>query len=178
MADPAVSDAWNPIVNLRDATRSGFKRRLTAPEAVRKDQARLLNLVAIRSLSADLTLTPWMDGASLTGRFSAEVVQTCGVTLEPFDARVEGEIDLKLVPEGSAAAPEIGAEVDLDPEADDPPEVLEGSDIDLGHYVFEHFALELDPFPRKPGAVFEAPAEPTNISPFAALANLKTRSTD
>jgi uncharacterized metal-binding protein YceD (DUF177 family) len=62
----------------------------------------------------------------------------------------------------------------MDPEADDPPDVLEGETIDVSGYVLEHLALELDPFPRKPGAVFENPLPTAEISPFAALKALKT----
>jgi len=42
-------------------------------------------------------------------------------------------------------------------------------------YVVETLALALDPFPRKPGAVFESPAATEAISPFAALADLVKR---
>ena len=41
--------------------------------------------------------------------------------------------------------------------------------------MIEHLALELDPFPRKPGAVFVQPPEPTELSPFAALKSLKPK---
>ena len=54
--------------------------------------------------------------------------------------------------------------------------VPSGADvIDLGDYVVEHLALEIDPFPRRPGAVFEAPEPLPETSPFAALKALKPR---
>ena len=53
------------------------------------------------------------------------------------------------------------------------PEPIEGDVIDLGGYLVEHLSLELDPFPRKPGAVFEQPPEPGEISPFAVLKGLR-----
>jgi hypothetical protein len=51
--------------------------------------------------------------------------------------------------------------------------VLDSDAIDLAEYVVEHLALEIDPFPRKPGATFDyaPPAEET--SPFAALKKLQ-----
>jgi hypothetical protein len=64
-------------------------------------------------------------------------------------------------------------ELELDPDADDPPDVLDGEDIDLGGYVVEHLSLELDPFPRAPGAEFIAPKDDTDLSPFAVLRLLK-----
>jgi uncharacterized metal-binding protein YceD (DUF177 family) len=61
----------------------------------------------------------------------------------------------------------------VDPEADDPPDVLEDDVIDVAAYLVEHLALEIDPFPRKPGAEFEPPPEERPTSPFAVLQGLK-----
>jgi uncharacterized metal-binding protein YceD (DUF177 family) len=77
------------------------------------------------------------------------------------------------VPQGSAHAPDPEAELVIDLEADDPPDVVEGDEIDLARYVVEHLALDIDPFPRKPGVEFEPPAPTAEISPFAALRRLK-----
>jgi uncharacterized metal-binding protein YceD (DUF177 family) len=120
--------------------------------------------------------SPWLDGAQIEGRWQARVRQTCGVTLEPFESDLEGEIRLRALPQGSAALggpDEAGGELDLDPEADDPPEVLPDDRIDLGAYVVEDLSLAIDPFPRKPGVEFEAPEQPGEPSPFAVLAKLK-----
>ena len=72
------------------------------------------------------------------------------------------------------SSPDENGDLALDPDGDDPPDVLEGETVDVTGYVVEHLALELDPFPRKPGAVFQPPAEPVDLSPFAALKALKT----
>ena len=55
-------------------------------------------------------------------------------------------------------------------EEDEPDPVVDGK-IDLGALASEFFALGLDPYPRKPGAVFveDANSEPGDWS-FAALA--------
>jgi hypothetical protein len=42
--------------------------------------------------------------------------------------------------------------------------------------VIELLALALDPFPRRPDAVFEAPATDAAPSPFSVLAALKSAS--
>jgi uncharacterized metal-binding protein YceD (DUF177 family) len=60
-------------------------------------------------------------------------------------------------------------------DADDPPDVLEGDALDLGAYVVEHLTLEIDPFPRKPGAAFVPPEPEPEASPFAVLKGLKDR---
>jgi len=41
--------------------------------------------------------------------------------------------------------------------------------------VVEALSLALDPFPRKPGAAFEAPLETQPLSPFAALDHLRRK---
>ena len=38
--------------------------------------------------------------------------------------------------------------------------MLEGDAIDLAAYVVEHLALEIDPFPRKPGVEFDYTPDP------------------
>lgn len=165
---------WRETIRFSEVSRGPVNRTLEADELARARIARLLGLVSIRSLTAELRLKPWMDGAEINGRFSAEITQTCGVTADDFEESAEGEFTLRVLPPGSINAPrEETAEIELDPEADDPPDVLEGEDIDLGGYVVEHLALELDPFPRKPGAEFIAPKDDPDLSPFAVLRTLK-----
>ena len=46
--------------------------------------------------------------------------------------------------------------------------------VDLGAVATEFLLLGIDPYPRKPGAVFDAPpAGDPSSHPFAALAALK-----
>src|SRR5690606_31724532 len=124
--------------------------------------AKQLGLQALHRLSADVTVKPWLDGAEISGRFEALVEQVCGVSLEPFEAVLRGDIDLRVVPAGSPNTPhESVGEVVLEPDAPDPPDVLENESIDLTGYLVEHLGLEVDPFPRKPGAVFDYTPEKT-----------------
>ena len=54
--------------------------------------------------------------------------------------------------------------------ADDAPEPLVDGTVDLGAIATEFLILGIDPYPRKPGAVFEAPpAGDGSAHPFAAL---------
>lgn len=145
-----------------------------APSAeTRAAIARDLGLEGLARLEARLTLRPWMDGVALTGTVKALATQVCGVSLDPFEVAVDEAIAIRIVPAGSpnAPAPEAG-EVIIDLEADDPPDTTPGATIDLAGYVVEALALALDPFPRKPGAVFEPPETTGPISPFAALSRL------
>jgi hypothetical protein len=165
--------AWSHIVRLGAVGRQVNSLALEAGEGDRARIARLLDLAELKSLNAELSLTPWFDGAEIRGDWRAELVQTCGVTLDPLESSPSGHFTVRVVPEGSPHAPSPEDEISLDPEADDPPDVLENDEIDLAAYVVEHLALEIDPFPRKPGVEFEPPKDETDLSPFAVLRKLR-----
>lgn len=164
---------WRDVIRFGEV-RGPVLRKLEADAKARTAVARLLGLVSIESLTAELTVKPWMDGVEIAGQFTADITQTCSVTAEAFEETAEGEFVVRALPPGSPNAPQEALdEVELDPDGDDPPDVLEGEDIDLAGYVVEHLSLELDPFPRAPGAEFIAPKEDADLSPFAALRQLK-----
>ena len=176
-----VRGAWREAVTLAEAQRGTGPRTLEADEAARGRIAQALGLDALLSLRAEMRTSPWLDGVLIDGRWRARVRQTCGVTLEPFDSDLEGHIHVRALPQGSAALggpDEAGGELDLDPEGEDPPDVLPDDRIDLAAYVVEDLSLAIDPFPRKPGVEFEAPERPGEPSPFAVLAKLKGRAPD
>ncbi|CAN5352323.1 DUF177 domain-containing protein [soil metagenome] len=164
---------WSLPVPLHEVARGAKSFTVDADEATRAGIARTLDLAALLSFEASVRVKPWLDGAELDGRWSARVRQVCGVSLDEFETPLSGEFHLHVVPAGSDLAPTDDDELTADPEAPDPPDVLEGDEIDVAAYLVEHLALELDPFPRKPGVVFEPPEEPGEPSPFAALARLK-----
>jgi uncharacterized metal-binding protein YceD (DUF177 family) len=174
-------EPWSIPLRLSDV-RQPLSRTLEPDEATRAAIARDLDLEALPAFSAEVTVSPWQDGVELEGRWSAKVTYRCGLTLEPFDDDLEGRFVIHAVPQDSplASAPEeadedapIDVELEIDVEGDDPPDVLETDSVDLGAYLVEHLALELEPFPRKPGAVFEPPVQAEPESPFAVLKRLK-----
>lgn len=147
--------------------------RLVADLESRSAVARELDLESLTRLVADITTRPWLDGVEIEGRVEATLTRMCGVSLEPFELIADESLKIRVVPAGSPNAPRPGGqEVVVDIEAEDPPDEAYEDVIDLTAYVVEALALSLDPFPRKPGAVF-TPPEPTGpISPFAVLAKL------
>lgn len=171
-----LMDPWPCTVTLARVDRGGVDLKLAPDETVLKAIAKQLGLVSLHELKADVYLRSWMDGAEVSGVLRARVVQTCGVSSEDFETPIDARFSLRVLPANSEHAPQDeGGELGLDPEGDDPPDVLEGETINVSEYVIEHLALELDPFPRKPGAVFVQPPEPVELSPFAALKGLKTK---
>ena len=165
---------WGRPLKLRDLAHGPVRLRLAPDAAERAAVAKLLGLQGLPAFTADVTAQSWLDGVEVTGRFEAVVEQICGVSLDPFEAEVEGDVEVRAVPTGSPhASISDSGDLELDPDAPDEPDVLEGDEIDVAAYVVEHLALELDPFPRKPGAEFDYQSDETEISPFAALKKLK-----
>ena len=171
-----MSRAWTTPIQLYELARGPVEVRLEPDAAERARVARDLGLESLPSLTADLTVRPWLDGAEITGRFDAVVAQLCSVTLDPFEQPLSGEIAVQVVPRGSPnASPEERGEAEHDADALEPPDVLPGEAVDLAAYVVEHLALEIDPFPRKPGAEFEFTPPAEEESPFAVLKKLKDK---
>lgn len=168
-----MSGAWSVALPLHELSRGSQKLSLEPDAAARERIAKILGLEALNAFAADVEVKPWLDGAAIRADFRAVVTQLCGVSLEPFETEISAAFEIKCLPAGSPNAPSEEAEAVIDPEADDPPDVLEGEVIDLGAYLVEHLSLEIDPFPRKPGAEFGTFETGAKISPFAALAVLK-----
>jgi hypothetical protein len=166
---------WSHIVRLSELARGPVSVRLEPDAGTRKQIAKTVNLEQLHALSGQLTVRPWLDGAEISGRFKATVEQVCSVTADNFEQDLFGEIELRVVPAGSPNTPTDsgGGDVMLDLDAPDPPDVLEDEEIDLAHYLVEALSLEIDPFPRKPGAEFDYKPETQEESPFAVLKRLK-----
>ena len=167
-----ITEPWSHPLRLAELVRAPRSLSLAPDAPTLKLIARELALPELRSFTAELDIKPWMDGIEIKGRWRADYQQTCGITLEPIEVKQDEAFLLRCVPAGSPAAP-TETEAVVDPDADDPPDVIEDGVVDLGRYLVEQFALAVDPFPRKPGAVFEPPVETRPISPFAVLAQLK-----
>lgn len=162
---------WNVRVRPDEVPETGRRFLLSADAATRSALARAAGVAAIARLEAafDLTRTG-RDGVRVTGTVAAMVRQACVVTLEPVDSEINEAVDVAF-----AAGAAGGAEpAEIVVGAPDPPEPLIDGAVDLGAIATEFLLLGIDPYPRKPAAVFAAPpAEDTGAGPFAVLAALK-----
>jgi len=167
-------DRWRHALAFAELGRGPIDLNLCAAAEARERIAAELGLEAITSLTAELTVRPWRDGAQISGWVRAQVTRICGVSLDPYDEAISDEVSLRIVPPGSpnATRPAAG-ELTVDPLAEDPPEEAMGAAVELSDLIVEHLVLALDPFPKKPGAVFESPPASLEDSPFAVLAKLK-----
>jgi len=179
---------------------SGRSYTIAANEEARARVAERLDLQNVNSLRATLEVSSAPGGIiKAVGRITAEVTQTCVVSLVPVPASVNEAIDVAFITEEKAEKDRLAKEKakrlrtgkspaeeeELDPDLEEPPEVAVGGRIDLGEAAVVQLALSLNPYPRAPGAAFDPkawgmePEKPKNApqtSPFAALAKLKSPS--
>ena len=151
---------------------AGLKRTLEPNAEERARIVKALNLLSLDDFTAEMSVTPTVSGWRIDGRVKAEVVQPCGLTLEPVPESVNQTFLINLTEQPPEAEVDENGEIDL--ELDDSfPDYVEDGKIDLGQYAVEQLLLALDPFPRKEGAVFVQPPEPVELSPFAVLKSMK-----
>jgi Large ribosomal RNA subunit accumulation protein YceD len=171
---PVPSQApWHVPVTVEDIAETGQHFALVADEETRANIARLAGLRDLPRLQADFDVTrQGAGGVRVSGRVSATVGQNCVVTLEPLANEIDEEVDLLFMPQSAAAAGSDGGADDDEADAkwDDREPLIDGV-VDLGALATEFLVLGIDPYPRKPGAVFESPANSgPEEGPFAGLA--------
>ncbi len=152
-----------------------------ASEAECAGLAAIYGIEAVKAIRAVVTVKPWRrTGARVTGTVEADVVQACVLTLEPVDEHVTEEIAATFLPAEEIETPGPDDEIEIRADEEDGPEPLDGRNVDVGALVAEHVAVGLDPYPRAPGAVFEAHIEddPEADKPPSPFAALKPRSDD
>lgn len=163
---------WRVPVSIEDIDETGRHFDLAPDEKTRDEIAKVAGLRALPALSASFdVIRHGRDGLRVSGKVTAVVGQVCVVTLDPLENELHETVELVFMP--SHAAPDA-AVTKLGIDADEPPEILHDGIVDLGAIATEFLLLGIDPYPRKPGIVFESPksAEPAD-NPFAALAALK-----
>ncbi len=142
----------------------------------------------------------------VTGTVSACVTQVCVVTLESFASDVAAEIEVTFAPAAAAMTDWLGPDtrqqrrdtrgarggaergrsvreplqpvpsIPMNDETPDLPDPIVEGRIDLGAAALEFLVLALDPYPKRPGAMFAdvvAGGDDAELSAFAALARLK-----
>jgi hypothetical protein len=165
---------WSYRLARDEVPEEGLHIDLVADETVRAALARMAGLRAVPRLAASFDITrTGKNGLHVVGEIDSIVGQDCVVTLEPIEKNLLEPIDLTFVP-GGAPNIEAVAETSVAGDETEPPETMSAGAVDLGAIATEYFLLGIDPYPRKPGAVFEAlkAGEPAE-NPFAALAALK-----
>lgn len=173
-------------ISLDSISVRGSEYEITAKKTECALLAERFGILEVVALTAKVRLQPIAGGAliRLTGTLDAQVIQSCGVTLQPVPARIKEDISMSFAPE----CDEDEDEIDLSLDEEDPPDPIVGGIIDIGDAVAEHLALALEPFPRAPGAEFQnaefgdprgkiseknVEQAPVSPNPFAVLASLR-----
>jgi hypothetical protein len=172
----ALAPPWHIPVAVDDIAPTGQQFDLVADGAIRAAVARIAGLRDLPRLEAKFEVTRHgAGGLRVTGLVSATVGQNCVVTLEPLSNDVEEAVDLVFLPQQAPAPRDAETETETRPRNvkwDDPEPLIAGV-IDLGALAVEFLMLGVDPYPRKPGAVFETPLDhQADEGPFAVLAAL------
>jgi uncharacterized metal-binding protein YceD (DUF177 family) len=174
---------FSRLVRVDALPREGQVVAIEATPAEREALASSYRLPTVTALTATLRVDPWgKGGARVTGAVRGELTQRCVVSLEPFPATVDEDVDVRFALQTAANS---GSTTTEDTQTfsladEDEPDPIIGGKIDLGALTAEFFALGLDPYPRKPATVFDEErtnSEPTK-SPFAALARRDKEGSD
>ena len=144
--------AFSRPTRVEPPPRDGMRLEIEADQAERAALAKLNGLPGIERLSARFRVVKWRRGVRVEGELAARLTQTCVVSLEPFEVEIDEPFEVKFLPaDGKRVDPESLAD-------DDAPDPLIDGKIDLGALASEFLTLALDPYPRKPGVAFVAPA--------------------
>jgi uncharacterized protein len=173
-----MSDQMPEFSRLVDVSRipaEGFEETIAADPGECAHLAVRLGVVRVMALTATFILTPWRHGAvRVRGRIGAEVEQNCVVSLDNFVVTVSEDVERFFA--GDNEPGRSGVVVHVDSLEGDEPDLVRNGQIDLGELAAETLALTLDPYPRKPGAVFASPGQDETVAspeqrenPFSVL---------
>jgi hypothetical protein len=174
----AARDSWRAFVTVAQIPDTGLHRDIAADPTTREAMAVIAGLRDISSARASFDLMPQSGGqVHVTGRVEARIGQTCVVTLEPIESEIDEAVDLIFAPATQIAHLVDAADDAAEGEgnAEEPPEPFENGIIDLGRLATDVLYLAVDPYPRKPGVVFQpqVAAHDPEDHPFAALRALQ-----
>ncbi|MGI9461989.1 MAG: hypothetical protein ACR2NY_05395 [Alphaproteobacteria bacterium] len=160
------------IIALRDVEKKPIELSIAFSKTDKKQTAILktieqrLKLKALDELSANIKCEKY-DGKIfyLSGRWSARVIQQCVISLENFTTTIAHDLSLDFIDEKF-----------YDEKKHKMLEPIAGDAIDTLEQLVQELSLNLDPFPKKPGATIPdafraelSPANPSLQKPFAKL---------
>jgi hypothetical protein len=167
---------FSSIYDLRDLSEAGAEVMLAANAQQRAQLAQWAGVDAVERFEARVTLHRRPGNRfAYDATLSADVLQSCVVTLDPVRSHIRLAIERALQLTKLPASAHI-EQHEVAPAADEGPEEIHNVQYDIAGPVLEEFVLGIDPYPRAPGVVFEGPSEPDpRESPFAVLKPLKSR---
>lgn len=158
-------------------------KELTATDEECAALARRFGLKEIKGLKAKVDVENKGDVIYLVqGRVEADIVQSCVVTLDPVDARIEEDFEVFCA--DADAIPVVSNDMEYDVTGDeDLPEPVVAGKINIGEIAAQFLSLAIDPYPHAEGAEPEEDGtvwrehdendRPEKPNPFAVLKDLK-----
>jgi hypothetical protein len=151
---PQPESEFSRILGVHAIGDGARERQIAATAEERAVLARRFGLRRLDRLEARLRVVPEAAGARVSGTLLADLVQACVATDEDVPASLERPFAIRFVrglDDGAGSGDAIEVDVEMsDEDCDVLP--LEDERIDLGEAVAQTLALNLDPYPRAPGA--------------------------
>lgn len=160
------------VLDTRTIPSSGQTLELTATPEECAELAKRFELPTVHNLNCKIKLEKKEDIIQLKGFLSAQLIQECVVTLEPFENTLSGEFTLLF---STTPQPHISESIpDIDME-EEPVEFLPRGQLFFKEIIAEQFGLNINPFPKQTTELFEyreASAEDERENPFSILKHL------
>jgi uncharacterized metal-binding protein YceD (DUF177 family) len=137
------------------------------------------DLLALESLTADISLCRTPDGIQATGILHAELEQACIASGDPVPVSLEEPIDILFI---TAPQNDTAADIEIELAAEDCDTMFyDGRVVDIGEATAQSLGLAIDPYPRSKDA--EAKLRAAGVKkeedigassgPFAVLSAIK-----
>ncbi len=189
-----LEQEWSDFIEGEKIDTHGRELKIEASEEQCANLCKRLKVNNIEGLKADLTVKRKPSSAVIhvMGRFQAIVNQTCVVSLEAFDTKIDEPLQGWFIDKESTVSfaeakherevVKQQGEIEITDEKDDPESMVDGM-IDLGELVVQHVSLALPPYPKKEGVSSEytdesPPADDKSslrTNPFEALKDWKEK---
>jgi hypothetical protein len=171
--EKTYASPFSRFVDLSDLTQAGMEIEIAADADACEKIAAWAEIRAVRAFLAKVALRKLSSTRfRLKADWTAEVEQTCVVTLEPVASHLSGAFERELY--YAPGRREDGGELTLAAGDDETPDTIDDLDYDTVAPLLEEFSLNLEAYPRKSGVQFQPPeiagAEAEN--PFAVLKSL------
>jgi hypothetical protein len=185
---------WSYSISVDDIPTQGKSYEIAPDDAEREAIARRLGIESLNALRARLRVSREERGYvfQVQGELSADVTQSCVITLEPVDSKIEDSFEAWYADHGQAlsfkrAQHDAQSKKDTGDlpilEEHEDPEPIENGRIDLGELVIQYLSLSINPYPQKEGVDYEnkemerksGTREALRPNPFAALKNWRPK---
>lgn len=186
---------WVYLVDQGEVGPQPYYKKLSAGESDLKAIAARLEIPAVQSLTAEVTLQRIPGNKAVIhveGILKADVTQSCIISQAPVKEHIEEEFEAWYADPASftslakakheRAGKLADAEIPVMEESEAPEPMVNGK-IDLGDLVAQYLSLSLNPYPRAHGVAWDKesvdsasqakPASPLRKNPFEALKDWK-----